>query len=54
MDELSLIRREVAVIIRVLEEAGIQFNRDDQGNIVGVVREAEATLIGEGVTNGQR
>lgn len=45
MDEkMEKLRQEVAVIIRILEEAGVEFNRDDDGRVIGVVVEARATI----------
>lgn len=48
MQELRKLSQELKVIVRVLEEKGIEFNRDEEGRVVGVVQMMSVTLKGEG------
>lgn len=50
---IDVVRQSTMVLGRVMEEGGIQFNRDYDGNITGLVIDVQAqiTAIG-GVNNG--
>lgn len=49
--DIAAARQEIAVIVRVLQEAGVTFNRDSDGNICGLVIDAQATVVGIGGAN---
>jgi hypothetical protein len=44
--ELELSRREVGVVINILEGVGIRFNRDHDRNVTGLVVDVQAELHG--------
>lgn len=50
---IDVIRQSVMVMGRVMEDAGVAFNRDYDGNITGLRIQAEAHLTATGgVSNG--
>lgn len=48
--KLELTRHELAVVIRVMEEAGVKFHRDYERNVTGLVQTVTARIEGTGVT----
>lgn len=51
--QLANARHANNVLARVMEEQGIQFNRDYDGNVVGIVVEIEApNMTGTGLVRG--
>lgn len=49
--ELQIVRHEVGVLIRVVEEAGIKFNRDNDRNVTGLQVDMVANLVGQAKVN---